>query len=109
VRVSAIDAARVNQYLAAGVVEFAGRNAKNDEELTLRLLGADKGERLELIHEPIGDLWLEYFLDETDLSERGNLITISSPRAEKVTVICEQAHMLLAAFGAFKSSTNTSV
>jgi hypothetical protein len=105
VKVTAEDAARVNQFMAQGLASFDATDALNNEPLSIRVLP----ETLEVLHEPIGDVWYEFYLDDIRVVEEpGGRVCISASNV-KLVLLCEQARLLSASFGAFKAAASTDV
>jgi hypothetical protein len=106
IKVTAEDAARVNGYLSAGATDFFGRQADaNDTELGLRL----QRDLLQVTNEPIGDVWLELYLDETSVKQQEqDVVVLSNAEVGELSVVMDggehMARLFCASFGAFKAA-----
>jgi len=102
ITVSAVNAARVNQFLANGQAEFTTTRGWPALEATLRIFAG--GRRMELVNEPIGDV--EFEVDVQDCSVEAvaaDEIMVRTRDHGAMRLRCAQAHLAHATFGAFKS------
>jgi len=103
ITVSAVNAARVNQFLANGQAEFTTTTRGSPElEATLRIFAG--GQRMELVNEPIGDVEFEVNVQDCSVEAvAADEIMVRTPNHGAMRLLCAQAHLAHATFGAFKS------